>query len=242
MEVSNPDIPKIFKLTAQVTSIKAIVLAIKEVFDKYPNKKAGITLANTFPSMCFKKRDKKEWEEGIVIGMSGRGVAPISNLTLATVSDVGLNISGNGGPMNYLEAANFLALGVTTVQFCTIVMKNGYDVIEDLTGGLSHLMLQRGIKSVKELIGIAVRNGGPITDFMALTPKKKISSVNKELCIGCGCCTRCSYLAISLDENKQPVFDPARCIGCSICVQKCIAGALSMRERTPEEAALVKED
>lgn len=242
MEVSNPDIPKIFKLTAQVTSIKVIVNAIKKVFDKYPGKKAGITLANTFPSMAFRKRDKKEWEEGVVIGMSGRGVANISNLTLSTVAGMGLNISGNGGPMNYLEAAHFLALGVTTVQFCTIVMKNGYDVIEELEEGLSCLMKERGISSVKELIGIAVRTGkGAVTDFMSLTPVKKISSVDKDLCIGCGCCTRCSYLAIKLDESKKPVINPERCIGCSICVQKCIAGALSMRERTPEEAAALKE-
>lgn len=243
MEISNPDIPKIFKLTAQVTSIKVIVNAIKKVFDKYPDKKAGITLANTFPSMCFKKRDKKEWEEGVVVGMSGRGVAPISYLTLANVSDSGITISGNGGPMNYLEAANFLALGVTTVQFCTVVMKNGYDVIDELHQGLSFLMKERGISSVKDLIGIAVRTGaGPITDFMALTPVKKISSVDKNLCISCGSCTRCSYLAISLGEDKKPVINPEKCIGCSICVQKCIAGALSMRERTSEEAKALKED
>lgn len=242
MEVSNPEIPKIFKLTGQVTSIKVIALAIKEVFDRYPEKKAGITLANTFPSVAFRKRDKKEWEEGVVIGMSGRGVANISNLTLSNVAGMGLNISGNGGPMNYLEAAHFLALGATTVQFCTTVMKNGYDVIDDLKEGLSCLMKERGIGSVKELIGIAVRTGnGAITDFMSLTPVKKISSVDKDLCISCGSCSRCSYLAITIDETKKPVINPERCIGCSICAQKCIAGALSMRERTPEELAALKE-
>ena len=33
------------------------------------------------------------------------------------------------------------------------------------------------------------------------------------------------------------MFDPALCIGCSLCAQKCFAGAISMRPRTPRELA-----
>ena len=36
--------------------------------------------------------------------------------------------------------------------------------------------------------------------------------------------------------------DPERCVGCSICVQKCISGALFMRDRTPQELAALRED
>ncbi|MDQ7821878.1 MAG: FAD-dependent oxidoreductase [Candidatus Eremiobacteraeota bacterium] len=239
LEVSSPDIPKLFKLTAQVTSIAAIVMAIKEVIEKHSGKKAGITLANTFPTLFFRKGLKKEWEEGIIVGMSGRGVTPISNLTLAKVAHLGVHISGNGGPMDYLEAANFLALGVRTVQFCTVAMKYGYHIIDELHQGLSHLLAERGIPSVEKLIGIALP--GPVTDFMELTPVKKISTVTAELCVHCGNCTRCPYLAITLDEQKVPVTDAERCVGCSICTQKCISGALSMRERTSKEAAALKE-
>jgi dihydroorotate dehydrogenase len=49
MEVSNPEIPKLFKLTGAVTAIWQVVNAIKQVYAKYPHKKAGITLANSFP-------------------------------------------------------------------------------------------------------------------------------------------------------------------------------------------------
>lgn len=240
MEVSDPKIPKLFKLTAAVTSIYPVVAAIKEVFAKYPNKKAGITLANTFPTLAFRKGDKKEWEEGIVVGMSGEGVIPISNLTLANVARHGVHVSGNGGPMDYKSAANFLALGVHTVQFCTIAMKYGYGVIEDLESGLSYLMKERGIKSVAELKGRALPN--PIRGFMELTPVKKISAVKAELCQHCGNCTRCPYLAIELDKDLVPQTDPERCIGCSICTQKCFSGALYMRERTKQELSVLKED
>ena len=182
---------------------------------------------------------KQSWEEGIVVGMSGEGVLPISNLTLANVSRLGITVSGNGGPMDYKAAANFLALGAKTVQFCTIVMKYGYGVVDELHSGLSHLMQERGITSVHELIGYALPN--PITGFMDLTPRKRISALHAELCQHCGNCTRCPYLAIELDGDKLPVTDPRRCIGCSICVQKCFAGALYMRDRTKRERTLLIE-
>ena len=38
LEVSDPEVPKLFKLTGAVTSIAAIVIGIKEVFDRYLKK------------------------------------------------------------------------------------------------------------------------------------------------------------------------------------------------------------
>jgi dihydropyrimidine dehydrogenase (NAD+) subunit PreT len=240
MEVSSPEIPKLFKLTAAVTSIVPILRAIRAVLDKYPEKKAGITLANSFPTLAFRPAVGRIWEEGVVTGMSGDGVTPISYLTLANAVPQGIEISGNGGPMTYKAAMDFLALGVKTVQFCTIATKYGYGIVRDLESGTAFLMQERGIGSMKELIGIAQPH--PITDFMALSPVKKISSFNYDLCSGCGNCARCPYLAISLDEKGMPHSDPALCIGCSICAKKCFTGAITMRERSPQELALLIEN
>jgi DEAD/DEAH box helicase domain-containing protein len=97
----------------------------------------------------------------------------------------------------------------------------------------------RGIGSVRELIGAALPN--PVTDFMALSAQKRISSCDQELCVHCGNCGRCSYLAIAPGPDGFPVTNPERCVGCSICVQKCISGALAMRERTAAELAALRE-
>jgi heterodisulfide reductase subunit A-like polyferredoxin len=118
-------------------------------------------------------------------------------------------------------------------------MKQGYGIIRELESGTSFLMQQRGIGSMTELIGIAQPN--PVTDFMELSPVKKISEPNPDYCVLCGNCARCPYLAISLDEQGLPHTDPALCIGCSICAKKCFVGAISMRERTPQELAVLKE-
>ena len=116
----------------------------------------------------------------------------------------------------------------------------GYAIIDDLKSGLSHLMRSRGIKSVQELIGIALPE--PITDFMDLSPSKKISTSDHELCVQCGNCSRCPYLAISKDPDGYPVTDSGKCIGCKMCNYLCFAGALSMKDRTAEEMAVLKED
>jgi dihydropyrimidine dehydrogenase (NAD+) subunit PreT len=240
MEVGSPDIPKLFKLTAAVTSIVPILRAIRKVLDKYPDKKAGITLANSFPTLAFRPAMGRRWEEGVVTGMSGDGVTPISYLTLANAVPEGIEISGNGGPMTYKAAMDFLALGVKTVQFCTIATKYGYGILRDLESGTAFLMQERGIGSMKELIGIAQPH--PITDFMALSPAKKISDFNYDLCTSCGNCARCPYLAIQLDAQGRPHSDPALCIGCSICAKKCFTGAITMRTRSADELALLIEN
>lgn len=240
LQVSDPEIPKLFKLTPAVTEISTIVNAIKEVFDRYPKHKAGITLGNTFPCLDFRMGQKKEWEDSAVVGMSGAAVAPINYLTLAKVGNLGVHVSGNGGAMDYMAAAHFLALGVKTVQFCTIAEKYGYRIIEELCSGLSHLMAARGIKSVSDLIGIALPD--PIRDFMELSPVKQISSVDEELCVHCGNCTRCPYLAIELNDQLIPEIAPELCIGCGMCTLLCPACALSLRDRTEEEAKALKED
>ncbi len=211
-----------------------------QVLDRYPGKKAGITLANTFPTLAFRPAGAgRRWEEGVVVGMSGEGVTPISYLTLAKAVPEQIAISGNGGPMDYKAAMDFLALGVETVQFCTIVMKYGYGIIHELESGTAFLMQERGIGSMRELIGLTQPN--PITDFMALTPVKKISEFDHELCVSCGNCTRCPYRAITLDDQWLPHSDPAKCVGCSICAKKCFVGAIRMRERTPHELEVLVE-
>lgn len=247
LQVSDPSIPKLFKLTSAVTSIKPIMKAVADVLAKHPGKKAGVTLANSFPVMAFRRPwpgsraagEKREWDEGVIVGMSGDGVVPMSYLALANAAPFGVTISGNGGVMNYRSAANFLALGCGTVQVCTIVMKHGLGIIDELNSGLSHFMASRGIGSVSELVGRASPNA--ITGFGDLTPVKQVSAVRAELCQSCGNCVNCGYMAISLNQDKHPVTDPSRCVGCSICALACFSGALYMRDRTSAELSALKE-
>ncbi len=237
---SRPDVPKLFKLTGAVTAVAPILQAVQAVFRRYPKHQVGVTLANSFPGLAFRPGAKAEWDEGIVIGLSGESILPISYLTLAKSAGLGGRISGNGGPMNYRQAADFLALGAETVQFCTLALHFGVEIVEDLHAGLSGLLEALGLDSVPALIGRALPK--PIRDFPDLTALKRISTVERRLCVHCGNCCRCPYQAIGLDHRGIPRTDPERCIGCSLCVQRCFAGALSMRERSAAERVALRED
>ena len=239
METGSPDVPKLFKLTGAVTAIQPIIRAIQEVLARHPGKKAGVTLANSFPSLAFRSSAGRRWEEGVVIGMSGEGVMPISCLTLARVAGMGVTVSGNGGAMTYRDAANFLALGAGTVQFCTAVMKYGLGYVGELHSGLSHMMEERGLRSVSELIGSALPN--PISEFASLSAVKRIPTVAAALCTHCGNCTYCPYQAVTLNRRGTPEFNAALCVGCSLCAQKCFAGALTMHTRSAFELASLAE-
>jgi len=88
-------LPTTMPVTGAVTSIWQVVNAIKQVYAQYPHKKAGITLANSFPALAFRPRmsGRGDWEEGMIVGMSGEGVAPISNLTISKAVSLGVPIS-----------------------------------------------------------------------------------------------------------------------------------------------------
>ena len=229
LSAGDPEVPKLFKLTAAVTAIVPIIAAVRGVFARHPGARAGVTLANSFPALGFRQGAKAAWDEGVVVGLSGEGVTPISNLTLAKVSGQGIVVSGNGGPMDYRAAAQFLALGARTVQFCSVAMKYGVGVVGELHSGLSYLLAERGLASVGELIGRALPD--PVTGFGDLPATKQVSALRGELCTRCGNCTRCPYLAITLGADGLPATDASRCIGCTFCVQQCFAGALYMKDR-----------
>src|SRR5687767_6321111 len=143
-------IPVIVKLTPNVTDITYIArAAVKGGADALSlintiNSIVGVDL-NTFtplPDVGGKSSHG---------GYCGPAVKPIAlNLLSATASDpaVKIPISGIGGISTWRDAAEFIALGSTTLQVCTAVMHYGFRIIEDLTDGLSTWMDESGIASI----------------------------------------------------------------------------------------------
>jgi Na+-translocating ferredoxin:NAD+ oxidoreductase RNF subunit RnfB len=69
----------------------------------------------------------------------------------------------------------------------------------------------------------AVRNGTPVLAASGYT-----STVDADLCIGCGDCVEaCPFEVMGLEDAiAQP--DREKCMGCSVCVSACEIGALSL--------------
>src|SRR6202167_2910553 len=92
-------------------------------------------------------------------GYCGPAVKPIALHMVAALArepKINIPISGIGGISTWRDAAEFIAMGSTSVQVCTAVMHYGYRIVNDLIEGLSNYLDSRGMKSVNELRGRAV--------------------------------------------------------------------------------------
>lgn len=138
-------------------------------------------------------------------GYCGPAVKPIALHMLAALArdpEIGrLPISGIGGISTWRDAAEFIALGSTSVQVCTAVMHHGYRIIEDLTDGLSNFLDRQGMKSVNELRGRAVQNYKEWGDLDL--NYNVVAKIDPSKCIGCQLC----YTAC-LDGAHQCIHVP----------------------------------
>jgi dihydropyrimidine dehydrogenase (NAD+) subunit PreA len=114
-----------------------------------------------------------------------------------------LPISGIGGIGTWRDAAEFIALGATTVQVCTAVMHYGYRIVEGMIEGLSDFLDDRGMKSVNELRGAAIDKYQEWGDLDL--SHRVVADVNPDKCIGCKLC----YVAC-MDGAHQCIHLPGR--------------------------------
>ncbi len=122
-------------------------------------------------------------------GYCGPAVKPIAlHMVAALARDprIQIPISGIGGIGNWRDAAEFIALGATSVQVCTAVMHYGYRIVEDMIDGLSNYLDDMNMNSITDLIGRAVPN---FIEWGNLDLNYRITaSIDEEKCIGCQLC------------------------------------------------------
>jgi dihydropyrimidine dehydrogenase (NAD+) subunit PreA len=174
-------------------------------------------------------------------------VKPIAlNMVQSCAADpeVGLPISGIGGIGNWRDAAEFIALGSTSVQVCTAIMHHGFRIVEDMIDGVNEYLEAKGFKSVTDLVGKAVPT---IKKWESLDLNyKRIARINYDKCIGCNLC----YIACEdgahqcidlVPPNGQglgpgrvpgkpiPQVREADCVGCNLCAIVCpVDGCITM--------------
>jgi len=236
MEVA--EIPVITKLTPNITDVTFAARAAK---------KAGsdaISLINTINSITQVNLDNL-CPEPEVGGRSSHGgycgpaVKPIAlNMVQSCAADpeVQLPISGIGGIANWRDAAEFIALGATSVQVCTAIMHHGFRIVEDMAEGLSDYLDSKGMKSVNELVGKAVPT---LQKWETLDLHyKRIAHIDYDKCVGCNLCyIACedgAHQAIALINPNGHGLGPGRvpdkpipeikedeCVGCNLCSLVC---------------------
>lgn len=199
-------------------------------------------------------------------GYCGPAVKPIALHMVAALArdpSITIPISGIGGIASWRDAAEFLALGATSVQVCTAVMHRGYRIVEDMIEGLSDFLDERGMSSVAELRGRAVP---AFTEWGDLDLNYQVKArIDPATCIGCNLCYvacqdgahQCihrpwekpaeghvapgfsaSHSRWERDSlSRLPWVDETECVGCNLCALVCpVDGCITM-ERVDEGPA-----
>ena len=180
--------PVIVKLTPNVTDIRYIARAAVQ------GGADALSLINTINSITsvdlddFVPRPKVAGASSHG-GYCGPAVKPIALHMLSQVAsdpDSQVPISGIGGVTTWRDAAEFIALGASTVQVCTAAMHFGFRIVEDLCDGLSAWMDSRGFRTLDEVRGRAVPQ---VADWGNLDLNfKVVARIDAAKCIGCQLC------------------------------------------------------
>jgi len=226
-------LPVVPKLTSQVTDILSIAQAVAAAGASAlcacdsVHGIIGIDLETLAPLPVI---DGK----GSFAGIVGPILKPFELRVLALLAmGQNLQIAASGGAVTWHDAAEYLAVGATVVQFCTAVMLYGVDIIDDLKEGLAYYLESQGMRSPAELVGKALPRIVPQPE---LPPKKHaVAFVDKSRCTKCGrCLISCrdgGHQAYSIDEEGFPKVDPEKCYGCGLCPDVCPAGCIELQPR-----------
>jgi dihydropyrimidine dehydrogenase (NAD+) subunit PreA len=219
----------------------------------------GISLINTIKSLIGVDLDRmvpyprvaKASTNGGYCGPAVKPIALHMVAALAREAAIKIPISGIGGISTWRDAAEFIALGSTSVQVCTAVMHYGFRIVEDMIEGLSEYLDSHGMKSVNELRGRAVAS---YLDWGDLDLSYKvIAKIDPKTCIGCQLCVtacwdgahQCIFTGAddkarpphahahgkavapkpqimgAIAGDRVPWVDEPECVGCNLCQIVC---------------------
>jgi dihydropyrimidine dehydrogenase (NAD+) subunit PreA len=227
VEVSR--VPVIVKLTPNITDVRVAARAAQR------GGAHAVSMINTINSLIGVDLDS--WNPvphvdglGAHGGYCGPAVKPIAlNMVADCARDaqVGIPISGIGGIATWRDAAEFMLMGASTVQVCTAVMHHGFSIVEDMIDGLSNYLDERGIASVREIVGKSVPKFVNWNDLNL--DYRIVASIDPLTCIGCNkCYVACEDAAHQCIERvRDPlggttlVVDREHCVGCNLCQMVC---------------------
>lgn len=182
-----------------------------------------------------------------ISGYSGKAIKPIALRFIAQLAQdekLGdIPLSGIGGIETWQDALEFLLLGATTLQVTTAVMQYGYRIIEDLTSGLSFYLLEKGISSLRDLVGRALPN--LVSAENIARDHQVLPEFHHKPCIGCGrCFISCQdggHQAISWnEEERRPYLLEDSCVGCGLCSLICpVEGCIVPGKERPSPVAVL---
>jgi dihydroorotate dehydrogenase (NAD+) catalytic subunit len=119
----------------------------------------ALTLINTIRAMIIEVYSARPFLSNIYGGLSG---SPIHPIAVRVIYDVyreygDVDILASGGVINWYDAAEFILAGARAIQLGTALILKREEAIPELLRGLRSWLTELNVKSIEEVVGLAVR-------------------------------------------------------------------------------------
>lgn len=116
----------------------------------------AITAINTIRAMAIDTETGMPLLSNKIGGLSGMAIKPVAVRCVYEISkDVGLPVIGCGGISGWEDAVEFMLAGATGLQMGSVMGSKWLGAFTSITKGLQRYLEKKGMKSVRELVGLA---------------------------------------------------------------------------------------
>jgi dihydroorotate dehydrogenase (fumarate) len=141
-------IPIVVKLSPQLTSPIAMVGELERIGVN------GVTLFNRMTGIEIDVETEQPIMHRSYAGHGGPWAIQYPLRWISEISpQVNMDISASGGVSSAEDVIKYLLAGATTVQTCTAIVMNGYEVIRELNRGLEAFMERKGYEKLDDFRG-----------------------------------------------------------------------------------------
>jgi len=239
--VDRLDVPAVPKLIPYESRNPFLALAA----DRAGAKGVNLGNASAVPSLTINVEDATVGEEPThpTFSLAGWGawIIPVNCYSIWSMrkNNLQVDIAATGGVREPEDVIKYIMAGANAVEICSAIWVEGFSVGTRLLDSIAAFMEKKGYKSIKDMRGNIVNK--VVTDlskFEQRVPLKKggtlppnVVVLDERKCIDCGWCEAgCMFLAIEIVDGV-PKFDQEKCETCSMCIELCPVGALSISPR-----------
>ncbi len=145
--------PVFVKLTPNVSNIAELAKASEN------GGADAVTAINTVKAMAIDVETARPILGNKMGGLSGKTVKPIAVRCVYEIyKAVKIPVIGCGGIETWQDAVEFIEAGASVVQVGTAVATKGLAVFKQVNTGIEAFLERKGVRSVKEIVGLSHRN------------------------------------------------------------------------------------
>lgn len=217
------ELPVISKLLPQDTN------PLRTALDLERTGASAVVMFNRFSGLDIDLDDEQPIMHG---GYAGHGGPWSIYYSLRWIAEayphLSIPISGSGGVWRGNDLAKYILAGATTVQVCSAVVLQGYEIVPRLLGGLREWMEGKGYSTPDEFRGRAAER---VLGLEEVDRRRLLrAEIDAGTCTDCDLCRRlCTYSAIESEPEYHVTEE--KCVGCGLCGEICPVGAVEMVKR-----------